>query len=86
MISTTDEKVFQLAKTIVDQEDKKFTKNSHLFEEHILDSFGLIQLVGEIDSEFSININSEDLTIQNFSTIQNIAALVDRYLAKKIKC
>jgi D-alanine--poly(phosphoribitol) ligase subunit 2 len=82
-MNKTNERLFELALNIVGPDKESFTSTSLLFDEHILDSFGLIQLVGEIDREFSIAIKTEDLTIQNFSTIDNIAALVDSYLANK---
>lgn len=81
-MSSTSDKLFELAKEIAGP-DKTFSKTSHLFEEHVLDSFGLIQLVGEIDKEFSVAIKTEDLTIQNFATIENVATLVDRYTKNK---
>lgn len=54
---------------------------SALFDERILDSFGLIQLVGEIDRAFSVAIPTAELTMQNFATPASIAALVSRQMA-----
>ncbi|MDD4975384.1 MAG: acyl carrier protein [Bacteriovorax sp.] len=82
-MNKTNIRLFELAQNIVGPDKDAFTATSQLFDEHILDSFGLIQLVGEIDREFSIAIKTEDLTIQNFSTINNIATLVDQYIASK---
>ena len=80
-MNLTNDRVFELAKRVIDPRYRdSLTQDSRLFEEHILDSFGLIQLVVEIDNEFSIAIKTEDLTSQNFSTISDIAALVESYI------
>lgn len=53
---------------------------SQLLDEGILDSFGLVTLVAELDTAFSISISTEDLIAQNFDTVGDIARLVDRYI------
>jgi acyl carrier protein len=78
----TDKQLFDLVIRVVDPLHKHSLKvDSLLLEENILDSFGLIQLVTEIDSEFSIAIKTEDLTFQNFATLKDIGILVERYIA-----
>ena len=56
-----------------------FHQTTLILEQKIIDSFGLIQLVSEIDNEFSIAIQTEDLTPENFASIADIADLVKRY-------
>jgi acyl carrier protein len=77
----TDKRVFDLVIRVADPLHRRaLTLDSLLLEEKILDSFGLIQLVAEIDSEFLIVIKTEDLILQNFATIKDIGALVKRYI------
>ena len=47
-----------------------------LIERSVLDSLGLFQLVGYLESEFGVEILDEELIPQNFGTITDIARLV----------
>ena len=77
-------RIFELVKRVADPRYRdSFTPTSLLLEEQILDSFGLIQLVAEIDNEFSIAIKTEDLISQNFASITDIAALIECYIVTK---
>ncbi len=49
-----------------------------LFDAGILDSFGLPDLVGALEKEFSVRIPDSDLLPANFASIQAI----DSYLAR----
>lgn len=53
--------------------------HSRLLDDGVIDSFGLVSLVAEIESTFLIEIANEDLVAQNFRTVCDIAVLVDRY-------
>lgn len=61
----------------------QLTATSLLFEEQFLNSFGILQLVTALENEFGIQIQTEDLTFQNFGGVPEVAALVDRCLAAK---
>jgi acyl carrier protein len=43
----------------------------------VLDSLGLFQLVGYLESEFDVEIDDEELVPGNFGTIEDIAKLVE---------
>ena len=58
------------------------TPESLLLENGMLDSFGLIHLIAEIEDEFSITVDVEDLTSQNFASVNNIVLLVEGYMKK----
>jgi acyl carrier protein len=53
-----------------------------LVEEEVIDSLGIFSLVDFIESRFGITVDPEDITIENFSTIRAIDALVERKLAQ----
>jgi acyl carrier protein len=79
-MNQTKEKVFEITKSLIPEELRdKFSQETHIFSDEMLDSFGLIELVEKLDSGFSITINSEDLTIENFATVDTIATLVEKY-------
>jgi acyl carrier protein len=48
-----------------------------LFESNILDSFSILELVTNLESNFKIDIPVEDLNLENLSTIRKIAKYVD---------
>ena len=49
-----------------------------VFEAGFGNSMFAMQLVGFLEAEYGIEIDSDDLDIANFSTIARIAALVER--------
>ncbi len=80
--ASTVERLVNAAKRVVDRRHQAtLTAASLLFDEKLLDSFGILQLVAEVEKEFAIEIKTEDLTVQNFASIADIARLVDRGLA-----
>ena len=60
--------------------DLDFDKEDKLIDDEILDSFDIITIVGEINSEFDININVSDLLPENFNSANAIWQLVQSYL------
>jgi acyl carrier protein len=57
---------------------KQDLKNSDaLLESGIVDSLGVLDLVNFIEQEFSINVEDEELTPENFQTIDRLAAFVE---------
>ena len=56
---------------------------ANLFEQGILDSFTMVRLITEIEKEFSVKINSDDLSYQNFSTLNELSRLVYGLLSAK---
>ena len=60
-------------------ESDHFDENTDLFEKGILDSTGIIELVGFIEQNFNVTIEDEELIIDNFSTLNRI----DHYLQLK---
>ena len=60
-------------------ESDHFDENTDLFEKGILDSTGIIELVGFIEQKFNVTIEDEELIIDNFSTLNRI----DHYLQSK---
>lgn len=54
--------------------------DSRLLDEGCIDSFGLVSLVAEIESVFSISVSTGDLTAQNFQSVRDIVRMVEHYL------
>ena len=48
-----------------------------LVENYVLDSLDMLSLVALIESEFGLSLPEEDIVIDNFGSIERIAAYVD---------
>lgn len=53
------------------------TADYPLLERGVLDSLGLFQLVGFIESEYGVEIQDEELVPDNFGTVGTIARLIE---------
>lgn len=56
--------------------DVDFEKEKALVTDGILDSFDIVSLVGELNSEFSITIGVDDLVPENFDTVEAMETLI----------
>jgi len=59
------------------------SSETNLFEEGFLDSFAIVQLISEIENVFCVQIDSENLSYQNFSTLTDLSKLIKNILATK---
>ena len=51
-----------------------------LVEDEIIDSFDIATLVGSFEEEFGIEIDGEDIIPENFNTIADMVALIEKYV------
>jgi acyl carrier protein len=58
--------------------DKRFNRSVPLFEHGYVDSMGVVELLAFLKEEFGVAIPDHELLSDDFSTIDGIAALVDR--------
>ena len=55
-----------------------FNEEVNFIEEGMLDSFDVVSLVDELESQFNIKINGTDVIAENFSSLDKIEALVKK--------
>jgi acyl carrier protein len=55
---------------------QQLTNDFPLIEGSVLDSLGIFQLVGFLESEYGIQIDDEELVPDHFATIGDVARLV----------
>jgi acyl carrier protein len=48
-----------------------------LIENHVIDSLGLFQIVGFLETEYGVTIDDADLTPDKFATLNTIAELAE---------
>ncbi|WP_223068397.1 acyl carrier protein [Paenibacillus caui] len=63
---------------VVFEDEAKFEDDDNIFEMGFVNSLFAMQLLEYIESEFSVTVDNDDLDIKNFSTVNNISALVNR--------
>ena len=56
-----------------------FRKEKNLIEDHIIDSFEMIQMVSEISDIYQIDITPADISPDNFRSVDNIYAFISSY-------
>lgn len=53
------------------------SETDDLVEAEVMDSLGIMKLILFLETEFSIKISDEDLTLENFRSIRSIYSLVE---------
>jgi D-alanine--poly(phosphoribitol) ligase subunit 2 len=55
----------------------KVTVDELLWESRILDSITIVELVVEIEGEFSITVPFNEIIVENFETVSNMMRYID---------
>ena len=55
-----------------------FTNDVNFIEQGMLDSFDVVSLVDEMENNFDIVIDGTDILPENFCSIENISALINK--------
>lgn len=58
--------------------DIDYEHEDKLIDDHILDSFGVITLVSEIEDAFDVRIEAAEMVPENFNSVQAIWKMITR--------
>lgn len=58
--------------------DVDFENEKKLIDDEILDSFDIISIVSEMNDEFDVDINVDDLLPENFNTVDAMYELITK--------
>ena len=73
----------QLKKILMDMDDSvDWERETALIDHHVLDSFGVISLVSELEDAFSITIEAREMVPENFHSMEAIYRMVTRLQGK----
>lgn len=72
------EKVLKVLTTL--RPDVDFENETALITDEILDSFDIVSLVAELNTEFDVTIGADDLEEENFNTVDAIVELIESLL------
>lgn len=71
---------FLVANYLLGQDPSALPGSSSLIEAGLIDSTGVLELVGYLEERFDIRITNEELLPENLDSIDNIVAFVQRKL------
>ncbi len=60
------------------RDDIDFTKETKLIDDELLDSFDIISIVSEVNEQFGVEINVDDLLPENFNSAEALYALIKK--------
>ena len=60
--------------------DADFEHSGDFLEDGLLDSFEVVDLVTELEEEFSIEISGADIVPENFKNLETITKLLQKYV------
>lgn len=63
------------------EKDDGLKNDSSFLDEGIIDSTGILELVGFLEKEFSISVEDEELVPENLDSINNVVAYLERKMA-----
>lgn len=50
--------------------------SADLFTDGLIDSFGILDLLSQLEADFGVSISNDELTWQNFRSVEQIAGLI----------
>jgi len=59
-----------------DQQEEPIQPEDDLLSEGVLDSFGMMKLIRFIEDNFDIKVQPEDMTIENFTSVETIVRYI----------
>ena len=61
-----------------DQPDETIGSQDDLLSEGIIDSLGMMKLIRFIETKFEIKVRPEDMTIENFTSVEMISGYIQK--------
>lgn len=61
--------------------EDKVLESASLFDDGIVDSLGLQQMLVHLETEYAIEVDEDDLIPENFETVAGIVSLVEKLQA-----
>jgi len=62
---------------------KDFNDDTNVFDKGIVDSTGVLEILCYIEETYDIVIDDDDITISNFSSLNNISNYIQNRLSKR---
>ncbi|MFZ0708060.1 MAG: acyl carrier protein [Candidatus Korobacteraceae bacterium] len=62
---------------------RKLTDDDNLLTSGVIDSLGVLEIVTLLQQEYSLEVNDEELTPENFESVRSIAQFVNQRLQSR---
>ncbi|MCR8844305.1 phosphopantetheine-binding protein [Paenibacillus sp. SC116] len=79
----TEIRTFIGANISLDNDDVTLSDDDNYFELRFVNSLFAMKLVDFVEQKFDLTIENDELDLKNFSTVNNLVALIDNKLASK---
>lgn len=66
---------------VIYDDTRTFSDSDNIFALGFVDSMFALKLVTYIEKEFNVKVENDDLNLENFSSVDNIADFIGRKLA-----
>ncbi|GJM28804.1 MAG: acyl carrier protein [Cyclobacteriaceae bacterium] len=73
-------KNYVISELISDNQHSTLSDTDQLIESGIIDSLGIMKLIGFLEENLSVQIDDMELVPENFATIESIATMVEKKL------
>ncbi len=74
-------KNYILSELVSDKENSSLSETDQLIESGIIDSLGIMKLIGFLEDNLSVQIDDMELVPENFASIAAITSLVEKKLS-----
>jgi acyl carrier protein len=74
---------YVLRELVQDRPNFVLTDETDLLSEHIIDSLGIFMLVTFLEEKFGIVVDADEVLIQHFQTVAQVASLVEAKLGER---
>ena len=72
------EELLEILNDIDDSVD--YENEEALIDDHLLDSFGIITLISEIEEHFDIDVDAAEMTPENFNSVEAMWNMIQRLM------
>ena len=78
------QKILELVNSIIINSNNHISSTSiDIFEMKIIDSFAIVEIVTSLEKLFKVKIPFEEMTIQNFRSIDSMSSLLEKIKESK---
>lgn len=74
-------KNYVVTELVNDKQHRNLSDSDQLIESGIIDSLGIMKLIGFLEDNMSVQIDDMELIPENFSTIEAITSLVEKKIS-----
>lgn len=75
---STQESIHQfIIEELLFGDSQQLTSETHLLDDGVLDSLGILRMVEFLESQFNVKVNAQDINKKNFKSIDALASFVE---------